>query len=105
MQIIADPLHYFSQSDEEAFFRWLESIPCVKSFKGMGTSLFIELDETLLNRECLQELLALYYRFGNDMSVFQQFSKLDGYEWILNSKAYWYEKVFCSRQACYSQHA
>jgi hypothetical protein len=94
MQIIASPLFYFSQSDENAFFSWLRSIPCVKDFKGVGTSLSIEIDEAKLDRECLQELLALYFRFGNDMSVFQKISEMEHYDWIRNPNSYWYTRVF-----------
>lgn len=94
MEIIASPLLYFSQSDEDAFFSWLKSIPCVKGFHGVGISLIIDLDETRLDRECLSELLALFFRFGNDMSVFQKISEIEGLEWMCNKDSYWYTRVF-----------
>jgi len=33
---------YWSQGDESAFFRWLESIPGVKGVKGQGLELIVD---------------------------------------------------------------
>lgn len=94
MNIIANPLQYYSHGDESAFFSWLQSISCVKSFRGLGGSLIIELDMAKIDREGLCELIALFFRFGNDMKEFQNFAHMPEYEWINNPKSYWYERVF-----------
>ena len=59
---------YWSEGDERAHFEWLERISCVKEVRGKGNRVYLQIDEAELEGSNLQELHAVYRRFGGDRS-------------------------------------
>ncbi|WLI88864.1 hypothetical protein Q4S45_19490 [Massilia sp. R2A-15] len=92
------PMHYYSRSDEAAFFGWLQSIPGVTGIRGQGHELVIRLKSKKLSQTALRELLALYRRYGGDMSELEQFANDTNRSWFQNPDAYWYNAVFASQR-------
>src|SRR4051812_37804009 len=88
------PMHYYSRSDEAAFFGWLQSIPCVTGVRGQGRELIIRLKSKRLSQANLQELLALYWRYEGDMSELAQFANDTNRSWFQDPYAYWHNAVF-----------
>lgn len=54
---------YFSLTDEDIFFKWLESIDCIKGMDGELRTLYLMVDETLLDESALDELWAVFKRY------------------------------------------
>jgi hypothetical protein len=67
------PIEFGSSLDEKAFFAWLESIPGVTRVDGNGTGLLIRLRSRRLSKNALRELVAIYRRYGGDLSEMAQF--------------------------------
>jgi len=85
---------YWSQGDESAFFRWLESIPGVKGVKGQGLELIVTLRSSRISSLALRELIALHTRYNLPMQLLAQFETTTNKKWFRSKKAYWYSKVF-----------
>src|SRR5262245_39814694 len=85
---------YWSQGDEAAFFRWLRSIPGVKSVKGQGIELIVSLRSSRISSLALRELLALHTRYNLPMQSLAQFETATNKKWFRSRKAYWYSRVF-----------
>jgi hypothetical protein len=92
--LIAKPLTYYSPLDEDAFFAWLQSIPCVTTVRGVGPELEISIDVARLDEDGLRELIALFFRYGMDMKGLAQFANDGNRHWFLRKDMYWYEHVF-----------
>jgi hypothetical protein len=97
VELVAKGLRWFSDYDEAAFFEWLKKIPCIETYKGQGKALHIEIDQDRLDDVCLREMLALFYRFKQEMSQLAVFKDEKKRPWFSNnSRAYWYRQVFGS---------
>lgn len=66
---------YLSLGDENAFFKWLETIPGVTRVEGVGTALIIHLRSSRISEAALREFTAIYKRYGGDMGELSQFRK------------------------------
>ena len=88
------PMRYFSSGDEDAFFRWLESIPGVIRVRGVGRELLIELRSVRISAEALRELIALYRRYGGQLRDLAVFENAGNRGWFRDPNAYWYRGVF-----------
>ena len=85
---------YFSQSDETAFFHWLESIPGVVRVVGTPDGLVVSLRSRRLSQVALRELLALHFRYGLPMNELAQFETPQNRAWFRAPQMYWHAKVF-----------
>lgn len=64
IELAAVSVTYFSSGDEDAFFTWLASIPCVKKFEGHFRTLYITIDKQAVDDDCIEELKALFIRYN-----------------------------------------
>jgi hypothetical protein len=87
-------MSYLSTRDEAAFFGWLQDIPGVVGFRGVGRELHISLRSKRLPAEGLRELIALYTRYGGCSNELAQFLNSANRHWFQNPEAYWYKAVF-----------
>lgn len=85
---------YFSQSDEAAFFQWLESIPGVVCVVGTQEGLNVSLRSKRLSQVALRELLALHFRYGLPMQQLAQFETPQNRAWFRAPYMYWHKAVF-----------
>jgi hypothetical protein len=92
---------YFSESDERAFFEWLQSIPGVTSVAGTPEGLVVSLRSGRLSKLALYEFLALYARYGLPMQSLARFKSPQNASWFCARDKYWYAAVFgvSSREA------
>ena len=68
------PLRFYcTHKDEEMFFQWLDSISCVRSYEGVGKSLYVTLTTDVVSRQNFLLLKGLFKRYGHDTD---QLSKL-----------------------------
>jgi hypothetical protein len=88
---------FWSDLDEDAFFGWLDKIPCVLKFDGVGRMLNIYVSNKKLNQYSLRELLAIFYRYKINMKQFIVFDCEEYAEWFRGEQKYWYKGVFGSK--------
>lgn len=87
-------MRYYSAGDEAAFFEWLQSIPGVKSVRGIGRELHVTLRSSRISRESLREFVALYTRYKGNMSELAMFANPTNADWFSVPSAPWYKKIF-----------
>ena len=92
-------MSYYSAGDETAFFEWLQSIPGVKSVKGIGRELHIRLRSNRISRESLREFIALYIRYEGKMPELAMFANSTNADWFSVPSAHWYKLVFPDGEA------
>jgi len=93
-ELQATAVKYYSKLDEAAFFGWLDKIECVTEYFGRGRILYIQVDKSRVDESSLIELLALFYRYGVEMSQIMDIRLPEFDEWLNDEKAFWYEGVF-----------
>jgi hypothetical protein len=72
--LIASEVLFFSACDEDAFFAWLDKLNCIIEYCGEGIALHITLNVALLDDSSLRELLALFFRYGVEMTQLARFA-------------------------------
>jgi hypothetical protein len=91
-----ESLVFYSNLDEGQFFSWLQALNCVKSVNGVGRTVGVVIDRSLVDEESLRELLAVFFRYGVPMSQLGVFESSENRQWFRNREAYWYRHVFGS---------
>lgn len=92
--VISQPKIYHSRGEEAHFFGWLTSIKAVQSIVGTPEGIVLFLDEPIMDKMSLIELIALMKRYQLDMSVLQSQCAPENEHWFKHPKAYWYKHVF-----------
>ncbi len=88
-------LTFYSKEDENSFFKWLDSISCIKEIKGIGDTIFLTVNTKKPSNSCLREILAIFQRYKIDMTQLAVFLNDKNKEWFYDQKqAYWHKKVF-----------
>ena len=85
---------YYSQLDEAAFFKWLESIEGVKRIIGTPNGLLVTLRTSKLSEVSLRDFLALHWRYKLPMKDLGKFLNSSNERWFSNSATYWHQAVF-----------
>jgi len=88
---------YFSPGDEDAFFRWLKSIPNVATVVGEGYDLLITLHHRNMPEDDLRELIGLFTRYQLDMTLLAQFASDENTSWLQDPTKNWYQPIFLGR--------
>lgn len=84
---------YYSSTDEDVFFRWLQSIPSVQAVGGVGTELEISFRTRRIPGRDLREVLAIFHRYRLDKRPLAQFDRGE-LSWFRDPEAYWHAEVF-----------
>jgi hypothetical protein len=85
---------FYSPLDEEAFFRWLASIPGVRRITGTAEGLQVTLRTATLSEPALRDLIALHWRYKLPMRDLREFKTEKNEAWFCNTAAYWFEAIF-----------
>jgi hypothetical protein len=85
---------YYSQLDESAFFKWLESITGVTKVVGTPDGLMVSLRSSRLSEPALRDLIALHFRYGLPMHRLAQFETPQNRSWFRAAHMYWHDRVF-----------
>lgn len=94
VELQADSVVYYSQSDEDAFFKWLDTIPCVVNVEGSGRILYLDVKTEAVDTDALRELIAFFQRYSIDMKQLKQFDRPKYKKWLHDKDKYWYKKIF-----------
>jgi hypothetical protein len=85
---------YYSQLDETAFFKWLESIAGVLKVVGTPDGLMVSLRSARLSQPALRDLIALHFRYGLPMHALAQFETAENTSWFRAPHMYWHDRIF-----------
>lgn len=88
---------FYSAHDEDAFFRWLASIPGVRKVTGTPEGLQVSLKASTLSEPALRELIALHWRYRLPMQDLRRFKNEKNASWFCDPGAYWHGAVFGER--------
>lgn len=91
--LVATSVSYYDPNDESAFFGWLDKIPIVESYRGIGCDLLITLKRKP-NKNDLQELIAFFTRYEIDLVQLARFETKSNRGWLRNPDAYWHGRMF-----------
>ena len=90
IRIDTSPVWYYSQLDEDAFFRWAQEIPCVKSIDGG----FFHIRSRRLSKADLWDLIAIMHRYKMPMVQLRIFLNKSNEHWFKDKKMYFYKQVW-----------
>src|SRR5271166_2791525 len=85
---------FYSQADEDRFFEALAKFPAVRSVRGVGLDLIIDLDPRKLGRESLLDLNALLHRYGIGLRPLGELAERRRFAWLRTRTKYWYRSMF-----------
>ena len=85
LEIDSSSVYYFSNLDEDHFFRWALEIPCVTSVdRGL-----ISIETESVSEHELRELLALLTRYGLSIEPLRQLVNSSNEQWFNDPQKYW----------------
>ena len=87
-------VRYYHPADEDMFFKWLASIPCVKSYAGEGSDGLVVRLKRRPGQDDLRQLIALLYRYGADMRQLAKFETAKNRDWFCDPETFWHKAVF-----------
>lgn len=82
-----------SDFDEDAFFKWLQSISGVRSVVGNGYGLDVEIDFSLFDDDSVKNMAVLHSRYKLDFGAIRAFLIENEEQWIFDQNTYWAKKV------------
>ncbi|MDM5182149.1 hypothetical protein PO883_33815 [Massilia sp. DJPM01] len=86
---------FYSDGDERRFFQGLKDVTAIKSIKGVGRGLIVNLDLRFLNNDGARELIALLWRYEIPLSSFRILAeKYKKFSWLDDVKWYWHKSMF-----------
>ena len=94
IELRASEVRFYSVGDESAFFGWLRSLPCVERFEGRGRVLHLWINARRVDEDALRELLALFHRYGVDLTQLAVLDRDEFADWFRREDAYWHEAIF-----------
>ncbi|MFE3257117.1 hypothetical protein ACFXPS_16750 [Nocardia sp. NPDC059091] len=81
----AESVRYYSYNDEAAFFEWLDKLPCVISYRGRGTTLYITVNGAQVDDNAFVDLFALFRRYGVDREQLRTLAPRRFIAWFNNA--------------------
>lgn len=61
--IVCSPLSFYTEHDEELFFKWIKKIKCIKEYKGIGKALHLHIKSNAISNNDLLDLFGLFDRY------------------------------------------
>ena len=90
---IKEPVPFFSEEDENSFFRWLQSIPAVRKVVGTPEGLKLTLIEP--DKLSIYELIALLTRYQLDRRCLRDICESSKERaWFRRKEMYWYDSFY-----------
>ncbi|EQB33305.1 hypothetical protein [Sphingobium ummariense] len=97
-QIIATDILFYHDSDERAFFEWIDRMSFVQESCGIGSDIFIRFNRFPTDDD-LWELIGFCRRYQVEMTQLKKFLTDANREWFLNPEMFWFTQIFGSSEA------
>ena len=77
-------MKFFSNDDEELFFDWINKIKCIKSYKGIGSELHLEVVDRSMTFDEFRNLYGIFKRYNldNPQQIKTIFGNTDNQDWF-----------------------
>lgn len=85
---------FYSMGDERRLFQGFKEISAIRSVRGSGRDLLLDIEVGALNKEEMRELLALLWRYGIPLAPLRVFSEKKKFAWLNDVQGYWYSAMF-----------
>jgi hypothetical protein len=95
--LVAPSIFYFSQGDEENFFRFIRSVAFTSEPYGRGTDLCIDCKGIEISSDEFLTLFAAFKRYGVDCKQLAQllpFLKASDLEHVKSPEMIWHSDIF-----------
>jgi hypothetical protein len=89
---------YYSQHDENVFYKWLKRVRSVVRLHGESDKLFIEVRADKFDQKDLREMLALFRRYNIDLTALANLEHDTNRPWLCDESKWWYPLVFKGRR-------
>jgi hypothetical protein len=83
--LIFTPLRFFSQDDEDLFFKWINLISCIQSYKGIGRELHLKVSSKDISNNDFINLRAIFKRYK--LKNIEQLKEL----FLNNNNKHWFD--------------
>lgn len=93
--LIPEPHIYYSEIDEENFFRWLRAVKSVTDVIGTPAGIVLRMDNPC--SATIVDLIAVMSRYELDMTCLSALREYDEHACLSNSEEYWYPRIFPSK--------
>jgi hypothetical protein len=90
---IDGPRLFYSRSDEDHFFGWLQSIPEIEKVTGVGERLEIVVRRPM-KKDSLHDLIALMTRYGLDRRPLKPLCDEQPGDYFRDREAHWHSAVY-----------
>ena len=81
LQIVATGVLYYHDSDERAFFEWLDRMPFVQEYYGVVRDLFIVFSR-VPTYDDLWEIIGFCRRYGIELKQLEKFVTDENRDWL-----------------------
>ena len=85
--------YFYSKTDEDHFFAWLQSIPAIKKVTGVGRGLEL-IVRRQIDRDSLRDLIALLTRYNLDCRPLRPLCDEQQDEYFRGKEKYWHSAVY-----------
>lgn len=85
---------FYSRGDERRLFQGFKEIAAIRSVKGAGRDLLLDIEIAALDKEAMRELLALLWRYEIPLTPLRAFAEKKKFDWLKDSQGYWYSTMF-----------
>lgn len=87
---------FYSRGDERRLFQGFKDIAAIRSVRGVGRDLLLDIELATLGKEDLRELLALLWRYGIPLAPLRVFSDRKKFNWLMDAQGYWHDDMFAA---------
>jgi hypothetical protein len=91
--LIDEPTPFYSPTDENHFFAWLQSIPAVKNVTGRARGLELIVQRPI-DKESLYDLIAVMTRYGVDRRPLRPLCDEQEDDYFRDKGKYWHSAVY-----------
>ena len=85
---------FYSRGDERRLFLGFKEIVAIRSIRGVGRDLLLDIELAALGKGAMVELIALLWRYGIPLAPLRAFAEKNKYSWLNDPQGYWYSAMF-----------
>ncbi|SER40408.1 hypothetical protein [Sphingobium sp. YR768] len=93
LQIVATDVLFYHEADERAFFKWLDRMVFVETYRGEVGDLFINLNRQPTDAD-IWEIIGFCRRYGIGMSQLAKFETPENSSWFRDPDMFWHREIF-----------
>lgn len=94
MKLFVELGYFYSPGDEKRLFEALQSMSCLKSVRGQGLGVILDVELRKLTKTAFEDLLVLLWRYEVDIRPFGKLAERNRrFRWIAQPDRVWYRSL------------